>query len=142
MAKWTQDRVRQRLDDLKARLATGQTLEEIARAWGTTKQNVSQFRKKYLATDRLPEVASTSEMARDAVQPLGGRPVNEDGLLYSRAYEMIIARDALIQELQNELRELKYKLHALQQQRDYSPNNAREALRSYVFEHENAMSPS
>ena len=51
MARWTQDRIRQRVNDLRGRLSAGQTMEEIARAWGTSKQNVSQFRKKYLGAD-------------------------------------------------------------------------------------------
>jgi len=130
MARWDQERIRQRVEDLKLRLSQGQTLETIAQAWGTSKQNVSQFRKKYLDKERpgrLPHPETDAEPERTL--PL------DDQSLYLQAYHLILARDWLISDLEGQVRELKYRLFDRQRAR-MSPGDAKQSLKDYISERE------
>ena len=135
MARWTQDRIRQRVNDLKGRLSVGQTLEEIAGAWGTSKQNVSQFRKKYLGAEHRQALASRPKAAPGTASDFEERSIIDDGSLFARAYRMILVRDRLLLELEEQLRELKYRLYTLEQG-EPSPDEAKESLRNYMLEHD------
>ncbi|MBI4295032.1 MAG: hypothetical protein HY669_02570 [Chloroflexi bacterium] len=136
MAKWSREKLNQRLEDLRLRLSRGETLEQIARAWGTTKQNVSQFRKRYLGGEgRIP--AAEAEQQEQVVPPrLRAGTAGEDYSLYTRAYQAIMARDKLIQELETQLRDLKYRLYMLQMEtvETAAGPQAKENLRSYLDE--------
>lgn len=125
MARWNAEKLNQRLEDLKARLAQGQTLDQISQAWGTTKQNVSQFRKRYLGAGGA---APSPDGGHPGASPqIEARAVAEDESLYAKAYQTIAAQDRLIQELEAQVRELKYKLYVAQQDKG-SPARARESL--------------
>ena len=129
MAKWSSERLEQRLGDLRSRLSQGETLEQIASAWGTTKQNVSQFRKRYLGSEG-ERVATSARERVDSPEPdveSGG----EDYSLYARAYRAIIAQERLIQELEAELRNLKYRLYSIQEG-GIDGARAKESLKHYL----------
>ncbi|HEX77856.1 MAG TPA: hypothetical protein G4O03_05520 [Dehalococcoidia bacterium] len=130
MARWDRERIRQRVEDLKLRLSQGQTLATIAQAWGTSKQNVSQFRKRYVDEGRP---------GRSPRPETNAKPQNtsspEDQSLYLKAYHMILARDWLISDLEGQIRELKYRLFDLQRA-GARPSDAKQTLKDYISEHE------
>lgn len=125
MARWNPEKLNQRLEDLKARLAQGQTLDAIAQAWGTSKQNVSQFRKRYLGAGGGQQPADGGHPS--ASPQTSVKPAADDESLYAKAYQTIVAQDQLIQELEAQVRELKYKLYVTQQGKG-SPARPRESL--------------
>lgn len=135
MAKWSLERIEERLKDLRARLALGQTLEKIARAWGTSKQNVSQFRRRHLDREKLPDTLAGrgSPISPESPEPSAA----EDSSLHAKAYQMLLARDKLILELESQARELKYRLFVAQQGA-LDPREAKERLKSYLAENRSA----
>ena len=133
MAKWTENKIQHRVADLQQRLDDGQTLAEIALHWGTSKQNVSQFRARYLNANAAPPYP-TEHQERDKVPPTGKRAEVEQYSLYVEAYAMLTARDERIDELEEEILRLKTRLHTA---RHTDSNSARpqEDLQHYILRH-------
>lgn len=136
MAKWTTEKIQQRVIDLQQRLEQGQTLAQIARDWGTSKQNVSQFKARYLPGSSASP-PPTAEPRGEAGAPSEARQQagREPSSLYTQVYAMLAARDERISELEQEILRLKARLYAARYA-EAGPSPGKADLERYVLGHQ------
>lgn len=110
MPKWTREKLEERIADLRKRLSAGENISDIAKAWSTSKQNVSQFRKRYIPGEKSGNITSTmsTKSTKLVSQDISFNKEGDDAFIIE-AYKLIIARDNIIEELEKQIRGLKLK---------------------------------